>query len=307
MSERIKKGIFFSLLTAAISGFSIFYNKMIVVKGIDPLTFNLIKNGGVAFLLSLLLFSSPNRGRLFKLPLSQWRRLLLIGFVGGGIPFILFFEGLRQVSALNANLIHKTLFIWVAALAIPFLGEMLNTWQIIGYLLVVWSNFFLGGFSGFTGSLGEVMILIATILWSIENIIAKITLKETKSTIVAWGRMFFGSLILFIIAAMQNKLPLLIKLTPNQIIIISGSILLLAAYVITWYKALQFAPATIVSSVLILATPITNILTTIFITQKLPGVQFINFIITSLGIGLITVLIPKSLNKNESTWSNPLH
>lgn len=292
MSERIKKGIFFSLLTAAISGFSIFYNKMIVVKGIDPLTFNIIKNGGVAFLLSLLLFSSPNRGRLLKLTLSQWRKLLLIGFVGGGIPFILFFEGLRQVSTLNANLIHKTLFIWVAALAIPFLGETLNTWQIIGYLLVVWSNFFLGGFSGFTGSLGEVMILIATILWSIENIIAKIILKNLDSKIVAWGRMFFGSLVLILIAAIQNRLILLTKLTFAQLLPTFGSTLFLTGYVLTWYKALKLAPATLVTSMLILATPITNVLTVAFISHTLPQPQFVGILFTLLGVALITPILP---------------
>jgi uncharacterized membrane protein len=53
MNPQTKKGILFAVLAACISGVSIFYNKLVLVKGIDPLIFNIIKNGGVALILSL--------------------------------------------------------------------------------------------------------------------------------------------------------------------------------------------------------------------------------------------------------------
>lgn len=292
----MRKGIIFALITALISGFSIFYNKLIIVKGIDPLIFNIIKNGGVAIILSLLFLPLPRIKKLVSLSGNQWKKLMLIGLIGGSIPFILYFEGLRTVAATNANLIHKTLFLWVGAIAISVLGEKLNIWQIVGYLLVAWSNLFIGGFSGFTASRGELMILTATILWSIEVIISKMTLKNIDSGIVAWGRMFFGSLILIIIALYQNKLILLTKITPVQILPILGSILLLTGYVVTFYKALKYAPATIATSVLILSTPITNILTAIFINHALPPqLQFINLIFTILGLIFITRSVQKNI------------
>lgn len=294
----MRKGIIFALITALISGFSIFYNKLIIVKGIDPLIFNIIKNGGVAIILSSLFLPLLRIKKLTSLSANQWKKLMLIGLIGGSIPFILYFEGLRIVAATNANLIHKTLFLWVAAMAIPILGEKLNIWQIVGYLLVAWSNLFIGGFSGFTASLGELMILAATIFWSLEVIIAKMTLKDIDSEIVAWGRMFFGSLILIAIAINQNKLILLTKITPAQILPILGSILLLCGYVIAWYKALKFAPATVVTSVLILSTPITNILTAIFINHTfLPQPQFINLIFTILGLTFIIRFLPALILK----------
>lgn len=298
MNRDFKTGILFALLTAFISGLSIFYNKMVITRGIDPLIFNIYKNGGVALILTLLLFSFPKNNNLFRLSPKIWKRLLLIGLVGGSIPFILFFEGLKTVSATNANLIHKSLFIWVALMALPFLGEKLNLWQIIGYLFIAWSNFFIGGFSWFSGNIGEIMILTATILWSVENIIAKITLKDADHKIVAWGRMFFGSLVLIFIALIQNRFTFI---NLKDLPVLSGSIIFLSAYVICWYKALKLAPATLVTSILILAAPITNILTAVFITHAIAPAQLINLIFSLFGVALITLLV--SVNRQTKYTS----
>ncbi|OGG26358.1 hypothetical protein A2960_03435 [Candidatus Gottesmanbacteria bacterium RIFCSPLOWO2_01_FULL_39_12b] len=297
----LKKGIIFSLITAIISGFAIFYNKLIIVKGIDPLIFNIIKNGGVAIILSSLFLSISNRNKLLSLTFSQWKKLISIGFIGGFIPFVLYFEGLKTVAATNANLIHKTLFIWVAIMALPILKERLNFWQIVGFVIIAWSNLFIGGFTGFSGNKGEIMILSATILWSIENVIAKITLKNIDSEIVSWGRMFIGTVFLVLLAVAENKLIFLTKLNSSQILPIAGSILLLTGYVYFWFKALKFAPATIVTSVLILSTPITNVLSAIFITHNLPQVHLFNAIFTIIGLVFITLILPRLSQKEAAT------
>ncbi len=291
MNQQTKKGIFFAVFAACISGVSIFYNKLILVKGIDPLIFNIIKNGGVAIILSLLLFLHPRKNQLFKLSPKTWKKLLLIGIIGGSIPFILFFEGLNSASAVNANLIQKSLFIWVTAAALPLLGEKLSLWQTVGFLLVAASNLFIGGFTGFKFSPGEIMILLATFFWTVEVILAKITLKNTDNLVVSWGRMFLGSIIMIIIAASLGKLPLIFQVKFDQLLVISGSIILLTGYVSFWFKALKLAPANVVTSVLILATPITNILAAIFITHSIPQLQVINIAGTIIGIILIAFFI----------------
>lgn len=298
-----KKGIILALFTAIISGFSIFYNKLIIVKSIDPLIFNILKNGGVALIITSTLLFSRQLPKLKQLTSKQWRKLFLIAIIGGSLPFILFFEGLRLIPAVNANLIHKTLFIWVAAMAMPFLGEKLNIWQVMGYLIVVWSNLFIGGLSGFTGHIGELMVLAATLLWSLENIIAKIALKEIDSQIVAWSRMFFGTIVLLAIAIFQNKIFLLVQITPSQLQASFGSIIFLSLYVLSWYKALQLAPATLVSSILILATPITNVLTAVFVTHNFPQIQFINSLFIPLGVLLIIYFAP-NLSKKKIAASS---
>lgn len=291
MTKSIKRGLLFALITAAISGFSIFYNKLVLVGGIDPLVFNIIKNGGVAFVLSLFILMNRKITKLGKLTRRQWVRLAAIGVIGGSIPFVLFFEGLRSVPAVNAAIIHKTIFLWVALLALPLLGERLSTGQMIGYLIVAWSNVLIGGFTGFSFGRGEALILGATVLWSFENIIAKVALKDTESMIVAWGRMAIGSVLLVVIAVAEGKIALLFRVTPQQWLVTAGSVLLLTGYVSAWYRALAFASATLVASVLIIATPITNVLSALFITHALPAPQVVNLAGTLGGLFLISAFL----------------
>lgn len=286
MSNTLKQGIIFAFITAGISGISIFYNKLIIVKGIDPTIFNIIKNGGAAILLSLLLIQQKKHV-LSKLTKKQWMKLLAIGIIGGGIPFILFFEGLKSVSAINANLIHKSMFLWIAALAIPFLGERLTPIQIVGYIVVAFSNLFIGGFTGFGKNIGELMILTATLFWAVENIIAKIALKDLDAEIVGWGRMTIGTVFIILFASFTNKLGLITHINSFQMLPILGSIVLLTGYVFFWFKALKLAPATTVSSILVVAAPITNILTALFITHAFSGIQIQNLIGTAIGVSLI--------------------
>jgi drug/metabolite transporter (DMT)-like permease len=161
----------------------------------------------------------------------------------------------------------------------------------VGYLIVAGSNVLIGGFTGFTFGRGEAFILIATVLWSIENIIAKVALKDTESMIVAWGRMTIGSVLLVIIAVAEGKFALLSRVTPQQWLVTAGSVLLLTGYVSAWYRALALAPATLVASVLIVATPITNVLSAVFITHVFPSPQIVNLAGTLGGLFLIAVFL----------------
>ena len=124
----MNKGIQLALGTALISGFSIFISK-ILVSSMDPVVFTALKNIFVAAVLSLFVFRSRYIHQIQKLTRPDWVRLILIGIVGGSIPFALFFTGLSMTSAGMGAILHKTLFIWIALLAIPFLREKLSIAQ----------------------------------------------------------------------------------------------------------------------------------------------------------------------------------
>ncbi|OGG08160.1 hypothetical protein A3D05_05485 [Candidatus Gottesmanbacteria bacterium RIFCSPHIGHO2_02_FULL_40_24] len=292
MENNIKKGVILSLITAVISGIAIFYNKQVLVKGIDPLIFNIIKNGGTALILSFFILGrNPRISSLSRRHLDKFdKRLILIGLIGGSLPFILYFQGLTESTPVVANLIHKTLFIWVAIFSVSVLKEKLSYYQIIGYLLIIFANFFIGGLTQFKFGVPEIFILSATLLWSFENIIAKIVLKKTESSTVAWGRMTFGTVFLIFIAVISGKAQLIWQVAPEQILPISGSIILLTLYVITWYKALKYAPATLVTSILILATPVTNFLSAVTITRDFSPIISVNSLAVLTGVILISVI-----------------
>ena len=88
-----------------------------------PIVFTAEKNVFVGLLIIGVLLFSWKWKEVKKLTKRELVYLSLIGIIGGSLPFYLFFTGLSMIPAINGAIIHKTLFIWVAILAIPFLKE----------------------------------------------------------------------------------------------------------------------------------------------------------------------------------------
>ena len=283
----MKKGIYLSLITAIVSGFSIFASKIFVTK-LDPLVFTTLKNLFVAVILSFMILNKRHIDSLMKLNRKDVLRLILIGLIGGGIPFALFFTGLSMTSAATGAIIHKTLFIWVAILAYFFLKEKFGFLQIIGYVLIIASAIFIAKINKFSLGTGELMILGATILWAVENVIAKRTLANVPSELVAWARMTIGSVVLFSVVLFQGKSIAITGLSQEQIISVLIGGILLTTYVLTWYKALSYAPASLVAVILTLSTLITSSLSAMFITHNFPGVEILSNVM--LAVGVIAIL-----------------
>ena len=126
----MRKGIYLVLLTTVISGFSIFANK-IFVSQTNPLVFTTVRNIVVGAILTGVLVKLNLLRELKSLKIKDWLKLSFIGIFGGGVAFALFFSGLSQIGAVPGNLIHKTLYLWVALLAVPFLHEKLTFRQMI--------------------------------------------------------------------------------------------------------------------------------------------------------------------------------
>ena len=144
MAVNLRKGIYLAILTSVISGFSIFFNKFAVGIIQPPLVFTAVKNIEVGILIFAILLFSKKFNKVKKLNKREIIYLFLIGLIGGAIPFYLFFTGLSQVSAINAALIQKTLVIWVALLAIPFLerealSSFIRSWRFYSSLQVIYS------------------------------------------------------------------------------------------------------------------------------------------------------------------------
>lgn len=280
------KGILLSLLTMVISGFSIFANSVYVSKT-DPLIFALIRNFLVATILTGILIFNKKLPQLRSLTNKDWGKLLLIGIIGGGLPFALFFTGLSQIGAVNGNIIQKSLFIWIALLAIPILNEKVKPVQWLGFAVLFVSMFFIGGTYKLTATTGTWLILAATLMWAVENIISKVALKNISPSVVSWGRMTFGLPVLFMATFITGNSSLLISPTSYAFAPLLISTGFLAAYVLTWYSALRTAPATLVSSVLVGAPVITAILAAIF-QGKIPVLSQI-WSFSGLLLGVILV------------------
>mgnify|MGYP000213597177 CR=1 FL=1 len=114
-------GTLLAFLTAVISGLSIFANKFFII-GLDSTVFTAIRAIliGAVFLFLSLYFNSWRKKENRKI---NWKLLLFIGIVGGGIAFLLFFQGLQLTTAGRAAFLHKTLPLYATILAFLFLKE----------------------------------------------------------------------------------------------------------------------------------------------------------------------------------------
>lgn len=293
------KPLYLALSTALISGLAVFFNSFAVKVVNNSNVLTTTKNILVALILSLIILTPSIIKKIKQLTKRDWLNLIIIGFIGGSIPFLLFFKGLSLSSSVNAGFIHKTLFIWVTLLAIPLLKEKLSKIQWLALAVLLLGNYFLIGFK-WSFSKADLLILGATILWAVEFIIAKKILRNLDAKIVAWGRMFFGSLFLIGYLTATNQAQTILTLNLEQWGLISFSSIFLLGYVLTWYHALAKLPATIVTSILVIASPITTTLNAVFVTHQLKTNQLIG----SLVIACATAIFFYATSKIKQPRAN---
>jgi len=256
----MRKGIILIFCTAIISGVSIFVNQY-GVKVVNSYVFTGLKNIVVAALLFGLIIVIKKWPELKKLQKKDWLNLVIIGLVGGSVPFLMFFKGLSLSTGPEAAYLHKFMFVFVLLLAPLFLKEKFKWQYSIGFLFLIIGSMLLYKINGaINWNHGDTLILGATFLWAIENMISKKVLHKLSGTIVGWGRMFFGSLFIIIFWAYTNQFYSLLTLNLQQMnwVLISG--ILLFGYVLTWYNGLKTVPVSLAASILALGAPITSLL-----------------------------------------------
>lgn len=288
--SNLNKGIILAFLTAIISGVSIFYSKLSVAK-IDPLVMATARNMYVGILFFLFMFVSQGFIKLRKLNLKEVAQLVLIGLIGGGIPFYLFFFGIKLIGAQNANMIQKSLFMWVILLGALVLKEKIKVEYILGGILIFAGTYFFTPVRIAFGK-GELFILVATLMWAVENIIAKKVLSQTTSELVGLFRMGIGGLLLLTLTFISGKSQLLMGLQASQLqnIFIGGTLLFF--YVLVWYKSLQYAPVGLVTAILTFSLVVGNILGGSFIHVNVSSNDVYSMLLIACGV-LLFIILPQ--------------
>ncbi len=257
----IQRGALLALGTAAISGLAVYLNAFGVKLVADAAVYTTAKNAVAAIILVALAVGVGAASEARQLDGRRRAGLLAIAVVGGSIPFVLFFSGLAIATAPTAAFIHKTLFIWVAILAVPLLGERIGLIQVaaLGVLLV--GQALIAPPTGMGWGPGETMIAAATVLWSVEVILAKRLLVGVSAPLLGAARMGLGVVLLVGYLAISGRLGGLGAITGEAWlwILVTGG--LLAGYVATWFTALRQAQATTVTSILVVAAVLTGALT----------------------------------------------
>jgi drug/metabolite transporter (DMT)-like permease len=255
-------GTMFAIITAIISGIAIPVNKIFIVK-LDPLVFTSIRSiiiGTIFLIISLSRKEFSNK----KMRVN-WKSLFAIAMIGGALGFYLYFSGLKLTTAGRAAFLHKTLPLYVAVLAFIFLKEKIDRKLLTAIILMFFGTVILyagqikPGEMWQNPSLGDLLVIAATFLWAVENIIAKKVMRDGESNfIVSFSRMFFGGLILFGFLLLSSKFNQL-SLTAEQMINILISTAILFGYVFFWYKSIKLINVSKASAFLLIS-PVISLL-----------------------------------------------
>ncbi len=255
-----RRGVMLALATAAISGLSIYVNAFGVKLVPDAAVYTTAKNGVAAFILVALALALGGAREARALDGRRRAGLAAIAVVGGSIPFVLFFGGLAIATAPTAAFIQKTLFVWVALMAVPLLGERLGAIQLGALAVLLIGQVLIAPPTGLGWGVGETMILAATVLWSCEVVLAKRLLPDISPSLLGAARMGLGCVVLLGYLVVSGRLGGFGAIRGEALgwVVVTG--ILLAGYVATWFRALRFAPATTVTSILVVGAVVTGVL-----------------------------------------------
>ena len=271
MDER-KKGFLLVLCTALISGFSIFINKFAIAQ-FDPFVFTALKNSMTAvFAISFVYLSS--RFSELKMPKLDWAKLAAWGAVDGGVAFMLYFYGMKLATTANASLLHKSMFLFASAMAFAFLKERIHLKQLVAGVILLLGAALLSGMPSLSIGFGEVAMLGAVLLWSAGNVIGKKLLEHISPASIAFGRMFFGSVLMLSFLAVTGSAPNLSTLTPNHYIWLLMTAALLLGYQLTYFKGLALLNVSEATSMLTLGAVVTSLLPVVVMNLPTPAEIF---------------------------------
>ena len=289
-----RKGLLLVFLTAIISGISIFVNKF-GVSGIDSTVFTFTKNLIVGLLLLGIILGLNQFKNLKVLEKKDWLYLLVVGLIGGAIPFVLFFRGLQLTNSAAGSFVHKLMFVFVAVFAVIFLKEKISKKIWIPATALIMGNFFLLNISSFSLDLGIVLVLVAALFWSAENVLSKRLLDKQRlePKVLAFGRLFFGSVFIMTYLVFTGKFSLVYGLSWTQFSWILITVPFLLMYVLTWYSGLKHVKVTTATSILLLGSPITALLSFVFLGSVFTIMQAIGSLLIIGGIISLVLLLEK--------------
>jgi drug/metabolite transporter (DMT)-like permease len=299
-------GVLVAAVTAIISGVSVFANSYGVHSVSSPAVYTTAKNLVATLVLAGAAFGAARvrarrRGSMaanfvtgvseghVALGVGGWLGLAYVGVVGGGLAFVLFFEGLARSEAASAAFWRDTLVLWVALLAIAFLRERVRWWNVTAMALLIVGEVTLTGGVGHLGAnTGELLIVGSSVLWAIEVVVARTLLRTMAPATLALVRMGVGALTLTCYLATTGALAQLGALDASQVRWVLWTGLLLGGYVATWMTALGRARALDVTSILVASALITWSLQWAAGTVS-PAPAWLGIALIALGAGLVIV------------------
>ncbi len=281
----LSKGVILALITALVSGISVFANDS-ALKLADATAYTLAKNlVAVLFLVVLAcVFAFKEIKTIRSLSKKQLLYLVAIGIIGGGVPFAMFFWGLKLGGAAVSSFIYRSLFVFAGVFGYLVLAERPEPKDIIaGFIILAGNALLISGNLGF--GLPQALVLGATMLWALEYTISRkaMTAVSIDPRIVMISRLLIGSSILIAFMAFAGDLGAIAQLAaePSMLAWLFVTSSLLSVFVLAWYTTLRYLPVLKAASIFTIGGVVTALLELAFMGK---GISL------TAGLGLALIL-----------------
>lgn len=250
-----------AVLAAVVSGFAVFYNGFGVRLFPDATLYTTLKNGVVgALVLAPFALLPGARRELASLGRRRWAWLTALALVGGSVPYVLFFEGLRQTTPATGAVLNHLQFAVVALLAVPLLHERVTPAMWLG-LTALLAGAVLGTDVGaMRWNAGAALVLSSTVLFGAGFVLAKHLLRDLSTWTVMAAKMTAGSAVLLAYSGITGRLGAVAHLSGPQwrFVLVSGLVLL--TFTAATLVAIRHAQVTTVIAIGMAAPAITLLL-----------------------------------------------
>ena len=225
-------------------------------------------------------------------PRSEWLPLAVMGFVGVFVHQMLQSFALTMTTATSTGWLIGLTPIWSALLSAVLLRERFGGWKIAGLvagfsgaLLVVTRGDFSAAVFGRPSTLGDALILISTLNWSIYSVIGHKTIRRLGPRRATSGAMLFGAAMLqpfFIAQRGWREIPSLSATGWGALLFLAVGCSALGY--LFWYGALEHIEVSRVAALLYIEPLVTLAAAVILLGEQVSGTVIAGGLIVLAGV-----------------------
>jgi len=192
----------------------------ILLQDLDPVALSAMIYCIAGIFLFIMRFSGINN-RLMRImdskleaetffSIKDYLLIFIIAVLGAVIAPVIYFNGLNNITAVNASLLMNVEVLFIITFGILFLRENFEKKELIGVSFILIGTVLLatnGSLNGisFSQSWGSVLIIISTFFWSLDTILSKFLSSKRDLLMISAIKCSIGGIILLTISLISHQ------------------------------------------------------------------------------------------------------
>jgi drug/metabolite transporter (DMT)-like permease len=220
------------------------------------------------------------RGRRAALP--------IIGTLGTAVAFLLFFEGARRSTAVETALCLQIEPVYSLFLARAFLGHRLTPRRLGAVTGILLGIALALGPSGFSGWIGNALLLVTPLAWQASHLIALRALAGIEPRTLTAARYAYGGAVLALVwiatggVARLPATPALAALAP--ILVLQGAVLSFVGTLL-WYGAIARLDLARCTAIVVPSVPVLSLgASWLLLGEVASARQWAGLLLTAIGV-----------------------